>query len=73
MGSDEETSRAAGFRRTARSSRNLERLAQRETLVASGRRLLRVAVFLIVRGETFEDIQRRSAVSGVTRTTRDCD
>ncbi len=62
VGSDDETSRSAGFRRTARSSRNLERLAQRETLVASGRALLRVAVFIVVRGETLEDIQRRSAV-----------
>jgi hypothetical protein len=57
--SDEATSSAAGFRRTARTSRNYERLAQREVLVASGRSLLRVAVFLTVRGETLEEMQRR--------------
>jgi hypothetical protein len=62
VGSDDETSRSAGFRRTARTSRNFARLAQRETLVASGRSLLRVAVFIVVRGETLNDIQRRSAV-----------
>jgi hypothetical protein len=61
--SDEATSTAAGFRRTARTSRNFERLAQREVLVASGRSLLRVAVFLIVRGETLEEVQRRGALA----------
>jgi hypothetical protein len=60
--SDEATSSAAGFRRTARRSRNVERLAQREVLVASGRSLLRTAVFLTVRGETFEEVQQRGAL-----------
>jgi hypothetical protein len=60
--SDEQTSSAAGFRRTARTSRNYERLAQREVLVASGRSLLRVGVFLIVRGETLEEVQRRGVL-----------
>lgn len=60
--SDEATSSAAGFRRTARTSRNVARLAQREELVASGRSLLRVAVFLTVRGETLEEVQRLGAL-----------
>jgi hypothetical protein len=60
--SDDVTSAAAGFRRTARTSRNFERLAQREVLVASGRSLLRIAVFLVVRGDSFEEVQRRAAL-----------
>ncbi len=60
--SDDVTSSAAGFRRTARTSRNYERLAQREVLVASGRSLLRLAVFLVVRGDSFEELQRRAAL-----------
>ena len=61
VGSDDATSRAAGFRRTARSLRNYERLAQREALVASGRSLLRIAVFVVIRATTLDDLQRRSA------------
>jgi hypothetical protein len=60
--SDDATSSAAGFRRTARTSRNYERLAQREVLVASGRSLLRLAVFFVVRGDSFEELQRRAAL-----------
>jgi hypothetical protein len=60
--SDDVTSAAAGFRRTARSARNYERLAQREVLVASGRSLLRLAVFLVVRGDSLEEVQRRAAL-----------
>jgi hypothetical protein len=60
--SDDVTSTAAGFRRTARTSRNYERLAQREVLVASGRSLLRIAVFLVVRGDSFEEVQGRAAL-----------
>jgi hypothetical protein len=62
VGSDDATSRAAGFRRTARSTRNFERLSQREALVAGGRSLLRVAVFVIVRGESLDALQERSAL-----------
>jgi hypothetical protein len=62
VGSDDATSRAAGFRRTARSSRNFERLSQREALVASGRSLLRLAVYVSVRGESLNEVQRRSAL-----------
>ncbi len=60
--SDDATSTAAGFRRTARSSRNYERLARRETLVASGRSLLRLAVFLVVRGDSLDEVQQRAAL-----------
>lgn len=60
--SDDVTSSAAGFRRTARTSRNFERLSQREVLVASGRSLMRLGVFLVVRGDSFEEVQRRAAV-----------
>jgi hypothetical protein len=59
VGSDDATSRAAGFRRTARSIRNYDRLAQREALVASGRALLRVAVFLMVRASSLDELQKR--------------
>lgn len=59
MGSDDATSRAVGFRRTARSTRNFERLAQREALVASGRSLVRVAVFLLVRASSLDELQQR--------------
>jgi len=62
VGSDDATSRAAGFRRTARSSRNFERLSQREALVASGRSLLRLAVFVIVRGASLDEVQQRSTL-----------
>ena len=60
--SDDATSSAAGFRRSARSSRSFERLAQREVLVASGRALLRIGVFVVVGGLSFEELERRSAV-----------
>lgn len=59
VGSDDATSRAVGFRRTARATRNFERLAQREGLVASGRALVRVAVFLLVRAPSLEELQQR--------------
>jgi len=61
VGSDDTTTRSAGFRRTAHSTRNFERLAQRELLVANGRSLLRLATFVVVRGSTYADLQRRSA------------
>lgn len=58
--SDDATSRSVGFRRNARTSRSLQRLRQREGLVASGRSLLRLAVFVVVRATTLEDLQHRS-------------
>jgi hypothetical protein len=76
VGSDDEAARAAGFRRTARSSRNFARLSQREALVASGRSLLRVAVFVSVRGQSLEELRRdgvelwRSAHDGGLRLER---
>lgn len=60
VGSDEAASRAAGFRRTARSLRNYERLVEREVLVAGGRSLLRIAVFVVVRAATLDELRRRS-------------
>jgi hypothetical protein len=60
--SDDATSTSAGFRRTARSTRNFERLAQREVLVASGRSLVRLGVFVVVRGTSLDDVQRRSSI-----------
>lgn len=62
VGSDDETSRSAGFRRTARSSRIFERMAQRERYVAGGRALLRVAVYVVVRADTLDELQRRGAL-----------
>ena len=61
VGSDDVTSRSAGFRRTARSLRGIERLAQRESLVAGGRSLLRVAVFLLVSASSLEELHHRSS------------
>jgi len=58
--SDDTTTRSAGFRRSARSLRGIERLAQRETLVAGGRSLLRVAVFVLVRASSLEELHQRS-------------
>jgi hypothetical protein len=60
--SDEVTSSAAGFRRSARSSRSFERLAEREVLVASGRSLLRLGVFIVVSAESLEELQRCATV-----------
>lgn len=48
-GSDDAVTTAAGFRRNARSRQRLLRLHQREELVAGGRSLLRIAVFVVVR------------------------
>jgi len=58
--SDDAASRAAGFRRSARSARHLGRLAQREALVASGRALTRIAVFVVVRASTLGELRSRS-------------
>jgi hypothetical protein len=59
--SDEATSSAAGFRKSARSSRSFDRLVQREALVARGRALMRVGVYVVVEGSSFEELERRSA------------
>jgi len=65
MGSDDVATQAAGFRRTARSSRTLERLRQREALVVEGTALLRIAVFLVVRASSLTTLERDVAL--VTR------
>jgi hypothetical protein len=65
MGSDDVATQAAGFRRTARSSRALERLRQREALVVEGTALLRVAVFLVVRAPSLAALE--DDVASVTR------
>lgn len=68
-GSDGAASRSVGFRRTARAERSLERLAQREVLVASGRALLRAGVYVRV-GATSERLLRQS-VQEVQRRAHD--
>jgi hypothetical protein len=67
VGSDDRTSQAAGFRRTAQSSRNLERLRQRESLVVEGAALMRVAVFIVIRAKSLQQLRRD--VKTVERTT----
>ena len=66
VGSDDVTSRAAGFRRTAQSTRALERLRQRESLVVEGAALLRIAVFVVVRSASLRQLRRD--INDVTRT-----
>ncbi|MEO9181507.1 MAG: hypothetical protein ABI298_07645, partial [Acidimicrobiales bacterium] len=58
MGSDDVTSGAAGFRRTAASVRALERLRQREVMVVSGSALLRIAVYVVIRAATLVELAR---------------
>lgn len=56
-GSDDATSLAAGFRRSARSGRTLERLRQREVFVASGRALLRIGVYVVIRAQNIDELR----------------
>jgi hypothetical protein len=65
VGSDDATTQAAGFRRTAQSTRSLERLRQRETLVVEGSALLRIAVFVVIRAATLQQLRRET--EAVTR------
>lgn len=58
VGSDDVTSRAAGFRRTAQSTRALDRLRQRESLVVEGAALLRIAVFVVIRSASPQQLRR---------------
>jgi hypothetical protein len=58
VGSDDVTSQAAGFRRTAQSSRALERLRQRESLVVEGTALMRIAVFVVIRATSLAQLRR---------------
>ena len=59
QGSDDASSAAAGFRRSARSSRASERTRQREILVAEGRALLRLSVFLVVHATSIVELRGR--------------
>jgi hypothetical protein len=65
VGSDDATSQAAGFRRTAQSSRAFERLRQRESLVVEGTALMRIAVFVVIRAASLRQLRRDTA--SVTR------
>lgn len=56
--SDGAVSHAVGFRQTARVERALERLAQRETLVSSGRALLRAGVYVTVHASSHDELRR---------------
>jgi hypothetical protein len=58
VGSDAATSQSAGFRRTAQSTRTLERLRQRESLVVEGAALLRIAVFVVIRAASLQQLHR---------------
>lgn len=60
LGSDGAASRAAGFRRTAKSALSLDRSAQREELVASGHALLRVATYVSVRATSLDELRLRT-------------
>lgn len=69
VGSDDATSRSAGFRRTAQSTRTLDRLRQRESMVVEGAALLRIAVFVVIRAASLQVLRRD--VKAVTRTAFD--
>ncbi len=58
--SDDASARSVGFRRSAQSARSIERLIQREVLVAHGRSLVRLAVFVVVRAASLEALHERS-------------
>lgn len=60
--SDGAASALAGFRRTARLERSLERLRQRESLVAQGRALARVAILVSVRARDLDELDERVAM-----------
>jgi hypothetical protein len=70
--SDAALTHAAGFRQTARLQSTLERMAEREARVASGRALVRLAVYVAVRAPTLDElddevaaVQRRSREAGL--------
>lgn len=69
LGSDAAASHAIGFRRTARADQSLERLRQRETLVSSGKALLRLAVYVTVWATTYDELSE--SVAGVVRAAHD--
>ncbi len=65
--SDDAATQAAGFRRTARSVRSLERLGEREALVLEGRALLHLAIFVVIRAASVAALE--GECSSVTRQT----
>lgn len=67
--SDTAASAVVGFRRTARHERSLERLRQREALVAAGRALARAAVHVRVRAASLDELDGR--VARVARVARE--
>ncbi len=66
--SDAAAASTAGFRRSARAQRHVARLAERETLVAGGRALMRVAVYVVVRGRDLDEV--KGAVIAFARDAR---
>lgn len=62
LGTDAVAAHALGFRRSAGSALQLRRTQQREQLVASGRGLLRVGVYLTVRAPTTGHLRRAMKV-----------
>ncbi|MGH9019676.1 MAG: hypothetical protein ACRDV0_01485 [Acidimicrobiales bacterium] len=60
--SDGATTAAAGFRRTARVDRAIDRVRERESLVAAGRALVRLAVFVAVRAESATELASEVAL-----------
>lgn len=56
--SDAAATTSVGFRRTARSSRRLERMRQREEMVAQGRALLRLGVYVVAVATTVAELER---------------
>jgi hypothetical protein len=69
LGSDGALTRSAGFRRTSRAERALERVGQRESLVANGRALLRLAVYVCVRAGSPDQLD--GAVRDLIRSAHD--
>ncbi len=65
LGSDGAVRGAAGFRRTAKASRALRRLVQREELVVAGQALMRVGAFVVVRSNSRAEL--RFAVKDLIR------
>ncbi len=58
--SDDDVARAAGFRRSARADRGYQRLAQREELVAEGRALVRLAVYVVLEASSLSQLRSDS-------------
>jgi len=57
LGSDSAATRAAGFRRTAQSARAMDRVVQREELVAGGEAMLRLALYMVVSAASLDQLR----------------